>query len=174
MKLIRPKSFETNSSSAHTIVCSPEKLAIEDLLGYDPRSLSDEDLLKKHYSLEGEYEDLVALPFGEYGWGYSVIKSLSSFADYCLLQLIGTEEGTFSGFTFGSRLSKGQRLVVMFNLILGKKSFRFKTLEEFESESLKYNYSYVDHLSLGLVPDLETAAAVLLHCEKIIIDHDNH
>ena len=65
MKTIRSSCFETNSSSAHTIVLGPE--------GTKFTSFSPDD------------DGVVRLGSGEYGWGYDTSWSAETKADYCAI-----------------------------------------------------------------------------------------
>lgn len=88
LKLIRLSSFETNSSSAHSIVLldGAEMVNVVELLGYDPATLTDKELLEKCEGLAEGPEDQIG--YGTYGWGYETYASLEAMADYCLVQLI--------------------------------------------------------------------------------------
>ena len=161
MKLVRSRSFETNSSSCHTIVCSPEKCNLLDLLGYYPEDLEDPELMEKHNSLP-DAGPLIALPLRSYGWGYEELYDLVDFADYCFNHLWDGEVYSEDG-----GLRQGDRLAMYFNLILQNKMFCFKPGDEIDI----YDYG-IDHQSLGDVESLDQAAAILRWGEMIVLSAD--
>jgi hypothetical protein len=160
MKLIRLNSFETNSSSAHSIVlvdCADGMVNVEGMLGYNPAFLTDRELMERSEWLEDGPETPIGE--GEYGWGYESYTDTKSMADYCLLQLLPRP----SSYDVSGRkeilLKPKERIAMIFNLIMGGRLYK-------GGEA----WGGLDHQSDGIVSNLNEAATVLLYGKRLIID----
>ena len=172
MKLIRQNSFETNSSSCHTIVLRNDsvKHSVEDFFGYDPISLSKESLSDKESSLPYE-GGLLDLPYGQYEEVSKILSSQDSFSDYCMLQLL--DSGVIHPEL--SYDERGWRIACYLNLIVGERRYRYQSQEEreiLEESGYDVPYPWLDSQSTGIVSSLEDAIDVMKNAKGIFLDSD--
>ena len=152
---IRKGTFETNSSSTHSIVISDKDR------GYS-------------YDLPVDENGILTLTFDEFGWGPDVLNTPYEKLTYLLTQMANDilNEEEFHHFELGlTTLTESKEIESLLDMLKDS----CENIKDFEWESCcgYYPFGYIDHQSCGTANEEEPEELIFNNKILILIDNDN-
>lgn len=168
----RHQCFETNSSSSHSLT----------LNSYDiPMPPVDQDVLRSGF---------IAVPLGDYGWGYDALYSFEEKLSYLMTEITGGEAEESSSTDLEPYLAAGMSYTNARALAIADDHVKghalepvVRALEDYLGIRIGVNPSsgYVDHQSVGTMyhslkgDSNDEIIAFFLNTQNFVeIDNDNH